>query len=64
MKQIKNIILIFIVFCFAMFFAKTIKAETTFPVGDAGISAYTRLDNTASVDLSLFADSCFTIDKL
>lgn len=45
-------------------FAEAETTTTTFPVEEAGIAAYVRLDNIENIDLEAFANACDSIKEL
>jgi len=70
MSKTKLYILAIIFLCFIVGITiasiRTAEAETstTFPVGEAGIAAYAKLDNIENIDLEVFANACDSIEEL
>jgi len=60
-------IFLFLFLLTATILIKTAKAETTsntFPVDEAGIAAYAKLNEPENINLSIFANACDSIEKL
>jgi len=65
---IGSIIIILAIFGGIVFLAKSAKAEeetsTAFPVDEAGIAAYVKVDNINDINLEAIANACDSVEKL
>jgi hypothetical protein len=70
MKQFKSLLkncFSFLICGAFLFFAKSVVGEnssTTFPVDEAGIAAYVKIDNSENINLEAVANACDSIEKL